>query len=56
MNLPPKHHEYNSNSYTDPLGTAIAEAAPGDTLQVIGTCHGSHTITNDLTRRWAVFR
>ena len=49
VNLPPKKVEYNSNTYVDPLGTAIAEAEAGDTLQVIGTCHGSHTITKDLT-------
>lgn len=49
VNLPPKKLEYTSNTYADPLGTAIAEAAAGDTLQVTGTCYGSHTITKDLT-------
>ena len=49
VNLPPKKVGYTSNTYADPLGTAIAEAAAGDTLQVTGTCYGSHTITKDLT-------
>ena len=38
LNLSQKKLFYNSNGYVDPLGTAIAEATAGDTLQVIGTC------------------
>ena len=48
-NLPPKKASYDSNDYADPLGTAIALAAPGDTLQVVGTCRGNYVITKDLT-------
>src|SRR5437763_12452586 len=40
---------YNSNQYVDPLGTAIAEAQPGDTVLVIGTCNGNFVIPKDLT-------
>src|SRR5919197_2652757 len=39
---------YNSDQYVDPLGTAIAQAQTGDTLQVIGTCYGNFRITKDL--------
>lgn len=49
VNLAPKKVTYTSNAYADPLGTAIAAAESGDTLQLIGTCHGSHLITKDLT-------
>jgi hypothetical protein len=51
VNLPPKKVTYTSNAYADPLGTAIQEAEAGDTLQVIGTCHGNYVITKDLTIR-----
>jgi nitrous oxidase accessory protein NosD len=47
-NQPPNKKSYNSNTDADPLGAAIAEAAPGDTLQVIGTCHGNFVIAKDL--------
>ena len=40
---------YSSKHHTDPLGTAIAEAQPGDTIKVIGTCHGNFGIDKDLT-------
>ena len=40
---------YNSNTHADPLGTAIAEAAAGDTLQVIGTCRGNFVVDKNLT-------
>jgi len=49
VNLAPKKTLYTSNEYADPLGTAIAEAGSGDTLQVIGTCHGTYVIEKDLT-------
>lgn len=49
VNLPPKKSLFTSNSYADPLGQAIEEAEPGDTLQVVGTCHGNYVITKDLT-------
>jgi nitrous oxidase accessory protein NosD len=37
------------NAVQNPLGTAIAEADPGNTLKVIGTCHGNFVISKDLT-------
>jgi nitrous oxidase accessory protein NosD len=40
---------YNANEVADPLGAAIAEADPGDTVKVIGTCHGNFVISKDLT-------
>lgn len=40
---------YNSNAVPSPLGTAIAEADAGNSLKVIGTCHGNFVITKDLT-------
>jgi nitrous oxidase accessory protein NosD len=40
---------YNANEVADPLGTAIAEADPGDAVKVIGTCHGNFVISKDLT-------
>lgn len=40
---------YNSNNTASPLGTAIAAAASGDTIKVMGTCYGNFTITKDLT-------
>jgi nitrous oxidase accessory protein NosD len=49
VNLPPKKTTYTSNEYGYPLGIAITEAAPGDTLEVVGTCHGSFYIYMDLT-------
>src|SRR5262245_46067668 len=48
-NLAPGRGEYNSNTNADPLGTAIADARPGDTIEVIGTCHGNFAIEKDLT-------
>ncbi len=42
---------YNSNNTASPLGTAIAEAASGDTIKVMGTCYGNFAITKDLTLR-----
>ena len=48
-NLWPGTFFYNSNTHADPLGTAIAEAEAGDTLQVIGTCRGNFVIEKDLT-------
>ena len=49
VNMPPKKALYNSNEYANPLGSAIAEATAGDTLQVIGTCYGNFVVTKDLT-------
>jgi hypothetical protein len=50
VNLPPKKAiSYTSDSYADPLGTAIAEAEPGETLQVTGVCHGNWYLDKDLT-------
>ena len=46
-----KKRAYNSNMQADPLGAAIAEAAPGDTLQVIGACRGNFVVTKSLTLR-----
>jgi predicted outer membrane repeat protein len=49
-----QHTSYNSNNYVDPLGTAIQEAAAGDTLMVIGTSHlqwPAADIRKDLTLR-----
>ena len=46
-----KKRAYNSNTQADPLGAAIAEAAPGDTLQVIGACRGNFVVTKSLTLR-----
>ena len=40
---------YNSKSHADALGTAIAEATAGETLQVIGTCRGNFVIDKSLT-------
>jgi len=40
---------YNSNTSGNPLGTAIERARAGDTLQVIGTCHGNYVIEKNLT-------
>jgi predicted outer membrane repeat protein len=40
---------YSENAVPNPLGTAIAEADPGNTLKVIGTCHGNFVINKDLT-------
>lgn len=40
---------YNSNKTPNPLGSAIAEADAGNTLKVIGTCHGNFVIDKDLT-------
>jgi predicted outer membrane repeat protein len=40
---------YNSTAFVDPLGTAIAEAGSGDTIKVIGTCHGHFVVDKDLT-------
>ena len=42
---------YNSNNNADPLGAAIAAAAAGDTIKVMGTCSGNFVITKDLTLR-----
>jgi putative cofactor-binding repeat protein len=50
-NLPPQKRTYNSNTYINPLGTAIADAKSGDTLQVVGTCRGNFVIDKSLTLR-----
>jgi nitrous oxidase accessory protein NosD len=42
---------YSLKMVPNPLGTAIAEADPGDTLKVIGTCHGNFVISKDLILR-----
>jgi hypothetical protein len=40
---------YNPNNNENPLGAAISAAASGDTIKVLGTCHGSFSIQKDLT-------
>jgi predicted outer membrane repeat protein len=50
-NLPPQKRSYNSNTDGNPLGAAIAEAKAGDTLMVIGTCHGNFVVDKSLTLR-----
>jgi predicted outer membrane repeat protein len=50
-NLPPQKRSYNSNTHANPLGTAIAEAKAGDTLQVVGMCRGNFVIDKSLTLR-----
>jgi Right handed beta helix region len=42
---------YNGNTVANPLGAAIAEADAGNTLKVLGTCHGNFLITKDLALR-----
>jgi hypothetical protein len=44
-----KNLSYKSRAYADPLGTAIAQAEAGDTIKVIGTCHGNFAIDKDLS-------
>jgi len=53
-NLPPQKRAYNSKTHVNPLGTAIAEAKSGDTLQVVGTCRGNFVIDKSLTLRGRV--